>query len=89
MPSVVSLDDRPIITSAVGCELSTTVNVAVPPDSVVVRPVVGVTMIVAWAAVSVRLEESYEATRYSRPPQFQTILSGKVADSRPEGQHLE
>ena len=44
MPSVVSLELSPIVTSAVGCELSTTVNVAVPPASVVVRPEVGVTV---------------------------------------------
>ena len=38
VPSVVSLELRPIVTSAVGCVLSTTVNVAVPPASVVDRP---------------------------------------------------
>ena len=47
MPSVVSLELRPIVTSAVGCEFSTTVKVAVPPASVVVRPEVGVTVIPA------------------------------------------
>ena len=35
VPSVASLDDRPIVTSAVGWLFSTTVNVAVPPASVV------------------------------------------------------
>ena len=44
VPSVVSLELRPMVTSPVGCELSTTVNVAVPPASVVVRPAVGLTM---------------------------------------------
>ena len=33
VPSVVLLDERPIVTLAVGCELSTTVKVAVPPAS--------------------------------------------------------
>ncbi len=35
VPSVASLDERPTVTSAVGCEFRTTVNVAVPPASVV------------------------------------------------------
>ena len=43
-PSVVSLVLRPIVTSAVGRDVSTTVNVAVPPASVVVRPDVGLTV---------------------------------------------
>ena len=47
MPSVGSLELSAIVTFAVGCVLSTTVNVAVPPASVVVRPVVGVTVIPA------------------------------------------
>ena len=34
----------PIVTSAVGCASSTTVKVAVPPASVVVSPLVGVTV---------------------------------------------
>ena len=33
-----------MVTSAVGCDVSTTVNVAVPRASVVVRPDVGVTV---------------------------------------------
>ena len=37
----------PIVTSAVGWVLSTTVNVAVPPASVVVSPAVGVTVMPA------------------------------------------
>ena len=44
VPSVVSLELRPIVTSAIGRDVSTTVNVAVPPASVVVRPLVGVTV---------------------------------------------
>jgi hypothetical protein len=32
VPSAVLLDDRPIVTLAVGCELSLIVNVAVPPS---------------------------------------------------------
>jgi len=41
VPSVESLELRPTVTSAVGWVLSTTVNVAVPPASVVARPDVG------------------------------------------------
>src|SRR5437667_94363 len=47
VPSVRSLDESPIVTFAVGWVRSTTVNVAVPPDSVVVRPEVGATAIPA------------------------------------------
>src|SRR5260370_1432787 len=47
VPSAVLLDDRPMVTFAVGCELRTTVNVAVPPASVVIKPEVGVTVIPA------------------------------------------
>ena len=42
-----------IVTSAVGCVVSTTVNVAVPPASVVVRPVVGVTVMPDGVVVGV------------------------------------
>ena len=52
VPSVVSLELRPMVTSAVGCEARTTVKVAVPPASVVVRPLVGVTVMPA-ASLSV------------------------------------
>ena len=45
VPSTVSLELIPIVTSAVGSLSSTTVNVAVPPASVVVSPLVGVTVI--------------------------------------------
>ena len=51
-PSVTSLVLRPMVTSAVGWVVSTTVNVAVPPASVVVRPDVGVTVMPA-ASLSV------------------------------------
>ena len=44
VPSVASLLDRPIVTSAVGSEVKTTVKVDVPPASVVVRPEVGLTV---------------------------------------------
>ncbi|NQE38094.1 hypothetical protein E5S67_05878 [Microcoleus sp. IPMA8] len=43
-PSVVLSDVTPRLTSAVGWLFRTTVNVAVPPASVVVNPVVGVTV---------------------------------------------
>ena len=44
VPSVRSLEESPIVTFAVGWVSSTTVKVAVPPDSVVVRPDVGATV---------------------------------------------
>src|SRR5258708_9264690 len=47
VPSVRSFDDNPIVTFAVGWLVRTTVNVAVPPASVVVSPDVGVTVIPA------------------------------------------
>src|SRR5262249_37206519 len=43
VPSVRSLDATGIVTSAVGCDSKTTVNCAVPPASVVIRPLVGET----------------------------------------------
>src|SRR5262245_39236730 len=52
VPSAVLELDRPIVTSAVGWLVSTTVNVAVPPASVVTRPDVGLTVIPA-ASLSV------------------------------------
>ena len=45
MPSVVSEEGRAMVTSAVGWKLSTMVNDAVPPASVVTSPEVGVTVI--------------------------------------------
>src|SRR5436190_462727 len=47
VPSVRSLDDNPIVTFAAGWVVKTTVNVAVPPASVVVSPAVGFTVIPA------------------------------------------
>ena len=52
VPSAVFELLNPTVTLAVGCEVSTTVNVAVPPASVVVRPLVGLTVIPA-ASLSV------------------------------------
>ena len=53
VPSVGSLELSAIVTSAVGCVVSTTVKVAVPPASVVVRPVVGVTVMPGAVVVGV------------------------------------
>ena len=47
VPSDGLLELSPIVTSAVGCEFSTIVKVAVPPLSVVVRPKVGLTVMPA------------------------------------------
>ena len=47
VPSVTSFELRPIVTSAVGCDRSTTAKVVVPAPSVVIRPVIGVTMMPA------------------------------------------
>ena len=47
VPSPGSLELSAIVTLAVGCVFSTTVNVAVPPASLVTRPEVGVTVIPA------------------------------------------
>ena len=44
MPSVGSLEDKLMVTFAVGCEFNFIVNVAVPPASVVTKPLVGVTV---------------------------------------------
>src|SRR5947208_1028530 len=54
VPSVVSLDDRPMVTLAVGGVFRTTVKVAVPPASVVVRVVEGLTLMIALTTLSVR-----------------------------------
>ena len=59
VPSVVSLELRPITTLAVGCDVSTTVNVgASPPISDVIRPDVGVTMIPAVSSSMLVTETS-------------------------------
>ena len=44
VPSVVSLEAMAMVTLAVGAESSTTSKLAVPPASVVVRPLVGLTL---------------------------------------------
>ena len=44
VPSLASLELSAMLTSAVGSVVRTTVNVAVPPASVVVNPAVGVTV---------------------------------------------
>ena len=44
VPSAVLFELRPTVTFAVGCAVRTIVNVAVPPASVVVNPLVGVTV---------------------------------------------
>ena len=50
VPSLVSLDERLIVTPAAGCVSRTTVNVALPPASVVSRPEVGLTVIPATSS---------------------------------------
>src|SRR5437867_1431670 len=60
--SVRSLDDNPIVTFAVGWLVKTTVNVAVPPASVVVSPDVGVTVI-PGTSVSVFVTDTSAAFR--------------------------
>ena len=50
VPSVKSLDDNPIETSAVGCEFNFIEKVAVPRASVVVNPLVGLTVIPATSS---------------------------------------
>jgi hypothetical protein len=54
--------DRPIVTFAVGCEASRTVNVAWPPASVVVRPDVGLTRIPA-VSLSMFVTDTSAASR--------------------------
>src|SRR5437773_503431 len=62
VPSVKSLDDNPIETFAVGWVFRTTVNVAVPPASVVVRPAVGFTVIPA-TSLSLFVTDTSDAFR--------------------------
>jgi hypothetical protein len=50
IPSVVLELSKSILTSAVGWLLSVTSNVAVPPDSVVINPDAGLTVIPAGVA---------------------------------------
>jgi hypothetical protein len=58
VPSVVSEDDSPIVTLAIGGRFSTTVNVAVPPASVVVRPLVGDTVMPGGTSLSLLVTET-------------------------------
>jgi hypothetical protein len=62
VPSVASLELSPIVTSAVGCVLSTTVKLAVPPASLVTRPEVGLTVIPA-VSLSWFVTETFAASR--------------------------
>jgi hypothetical protein len=62
MPSPASLELRPIVTFAVGWVFSTMVNVAVPPDSVVTKPLVGLTVMPA-VSLSVLVTDTSAAFR--------------------------
>src|SRR5262249_60982387 len=66
VPSVRSLDVSPIDTLAVGWLVSTTVNVAVPPASVVVSPDVGFTAMPA-TSLSVFVTDTSAAFRLFGP----------------------
>ena len=67
LPSVGSLELRKITTLEVGCDVSTTVNVAgVPPISFVVSPDVGVTMIPAVSSSILVTETSLRPDRCSQ-----------------------
>src|SRR4051812_37434813 len=61
VPSVVSLELRPIVTLAVGFDVSTTVNVAVPPASVVL-PLIAETVIPGVGMVTTNQPTSPVAT---------------------------
>jgi len=64
VPSLVSSDDRPIVTSAVGWVFRTIVNVAQSPASVVTKPAVGFTVIPA-VSLSVLITDTSVAFRPS------------------------
>jgi len=64
VPSVASLESIEMVTSLVGWLVSLTVKVAVPPASVVVSPLIGVT-VKPTTSLSVLLTETSAA---SRPP---------------------
>jgi hypothetical protein len=53
-PACGLLEEKPMVTSAVGAASSTTLNWAVPPDSVVTSPEVGLTWMPARRPVSVK-----------------------------------
>ena len=63
---------RAIVTSAVGWEFRTTVKVAVPPASVVVRPEVGLTVMPA-VSLSMLVTETSAALR----PSYSGIVAGR------------
>src|SRR2546428_638028 len=50
VPSVTSLEESPIVTSAVGCVTSTNVEIAAPPASVVVTAATGATVMHATSS---------------------------------------
>ena len=66
------LELSPIVTSAVGCVLSTTVNVAVPPASVVVSGPGGVTVI---PAVSLSVLVTSDVGRVARRCSSASVLT--------------
>ena len=61
VPSVVSLEVTPILTLAVGCELSTTVKVAVPPASVVFPEIADI--VIAKESLSIFRADTGEGVR--------------------------
>ncbi|NQE38095.1 hypothetical protein E5S67_05879 [Microcoleus sp. IPMA8] len=79
-PSVVLSDVTPRLTSAVGWLFRTTVNVAVPPASVVVNPVVGVTV---TPAISLSVIVTLWLGVVPNPMPVEGLLIVKVAVSAP------
>ena len=78
VPSLASLDERVMTTSASGWVFSTTENVAVPPLSVVTRPAVGVTLI-PGAPTGVTFTVSVFATAANAGPLVSCTLKLKLA----------
>ena len=70
-PSAVLLDDKPMVTSAVGGAFSSMVNVAVPPDSVVVNTPPGRIVIPAESLSTFTTETSAA----SRPSYAESALT--------------
>ena len=62
VPSPVLPEEIPMVTLAVGLEVRTSVNVAVPPASVVVKPEVGDTVMPAVSS-SVLVSETSDALK--------------------------
>jgi len=58
----VFLDETPIVTLAVGCELSLMLKSAKPPPSLVVKPLVGVTMMPTVSLSTLTAETSAALT---------------------------